>query len=311
MAVNRPSRDIFVSFRYKSLKKEWIFLRNKIEIADTKPMKPKLDLDTTTSEHRGIKGLFEKLLRRFKVAMYILTMLPIYLFACLVFGISLTPSVFFFRFIQDLTSNSPSWLQNFSFATGLAAGYFIYGTTLVLVAPIFNRIIVGRLSEWRGNYYSAESLKWFVHNGLTYMARFTFLEFITPSPLALYFYGAMGMKIGEGTIINSTWISDPSLIEMKEKVTIGGSVTIVAHYGQGGLLVISPVKIGAKCTIGLKATIMGGCEIGDGAKILPHSVLLPKTKVPAGETWGGVPAQKVDIRRIYSDNSGDAKKVAS
>lgn len=263
----------------------------------------RIDIDTTASEHQGLKGLFEKLLRRFKTAMYLFTMLPVYIFACFVLGASLIPSVFFFRFMQNLTHEAAPWLQNISFAFALACGYFLYGASLVIIAPILNKIFVGRLNEWRGNYYSAESLKWFLHNGFTYLVRFTFLEFITPSPLALFFYRAMGMKIGDGTIINSTWISDPSLIEMKEKVTIGGSVTIVAHYGQGGMLVIAPVKIGAKCTIGLKATIMGGCEIGDGAKLLPHSVLLPKTKVPAGETWGGVPAQKIDIRKIYSGNS--------
>lgn len=270
---------------------------------DMSLMKNKLDLNATTSEHKGLKGLFEQLLRRFKVAMHLVTMLPVYLFACLVLGVSLTPSVMLFRFVQENTQGFASPLQSLFFALSLACGYFVYGTTLIFVAPLVNKILVGRLQEWRGNYYSAESLRWFVHNGLTYLARFTFLEFVTPSPLAQFFYRMMGMKIGNGVVINSTWISDPSLIEMKDKVTIGGSVTIVAHYGQGGLLVISPVVIGSNCTIGLKATIMGGCVIGDGAKLLPHSVLLPKTIVPAGETWGGVPAQKIDVRKIYSENS--------
>ena len=265
-------------------------------------MSKKIDLDATGSELPGFKGLFERLLRRFKVAMHLVTMLPIYFFACIVLGLSLAPSVAFFRFMQDHTQTLPTFFQNLLFALSLAVGYFLYGTTLIFVAPLVNKLIVGRLKEWRGNYYSAESLKWFVHNGLTYLARFTFLEFVTPSPLALLFYRMMGMKIGKGVVINSTWISDPSLIEMKEKVTIGGSVTIVAHYGQSGLLVIAPVIIGSNCTIGLKATIMGGCQLGDGAKLLPHSVLLPKTIVPAGETWGGVPAQKIDIRKIYSEN---------
>ena len=265
-------------------------------------MREKIDLDSTSSELKGFKGVFEKLLRRFNVVMQLLTMLPVYFFACLVLGLSLAPAVTFFRYFQEQSLSYPWYLQNLSLAVSLACGYFIYGTTLIFVSPLVNKIIVGRLREWRGNYYSAESLKWFFHNGLTYLARYTFLEFITPSPLAILFYKMMGMKIGKGTVINSTWISDPSLIEMKNKVTIGGSVTIVAHYGQGGLLVIAPVLIGANCTIGFKATIMGGCTIGDGAKILPHSVLLPKTIVPAGETWGGVPAQKIDIRKIYSEN---------
>ena len=264
-------------------------------------MSEKIDLNSTKSELSGIKGLFERLLRRFKVATYLLSMLPIYLFACLVFGASLTPPIFLFRWIQDFTQQSPQWIQNLAYAFGLASGYFLYGTTLIFILPLVNKLLVGRLRSWRGNYYSAESLKWFLHNGLTYMARFTFLEFITPSPLALLFYEMMGMKVGKGVVINSTWISDPSMIEMKDKVTIGGSVTIVGHYGQGGFLVIAPVKIGANCTIGLKATIMGGCEIGDNAKLLPHSVLLPKTKVPAGETWGGVPAQKMNMQKMLSE----------
>lgn len=264
--------------------------------------KQRIDLNTTSSEQSGVKGLFERMLRRFKSGMQLVTMLPIYLMACLLLGVSLTPSVSLFRFIQEQTQGSIPLVQNLFFGFALAAGYFLYGATLILVLPLANKMLVGHLSEWRGNYYSAESLKWFVHNGLTYLARFTFLEFITPSPLLISFYRMMGMKIGRGTIINSTWISDPSMIEMGEKTTIGGSVTIVAHYGQGGLLVIAPVKIGSNCTIGLKATIMGGCTIGDGAKLLPHSVCLPKTQVPAGETWGGVPAQKIDIRKIQSEN---------
>ncbi|MBS1766127.1 MAG: hypothetical protein JST05_01800 [Acidobacteria bacterium] len=38
---------------------------------------------------------------------------------------------------------------------------------------------------------------------------------------------------------------------------------------------------------------MGDVEVGDGATVLPQSVLLPGTRVPAGETWGGVPAQRI------------------
>jgi acetyltransferase-like isoleucine patch superfamily enzyme len=132
------------------------------------------------------------------------------------------------------------------------------------------------------------------------MLRYTFLEFVTPSPFSLWFYQAMGMQIGPGTVINSTHISDPSLIEIGSKVTIGGSATIVAHYGQSGYLVLAPVKIGNGVTVGLRATIMGGVIIGDNAKILPNSVLLPKTIVPANEVWGGVPAHKYELRKLVS-----------
>lgn len=269
-------------------------------------MSQKIDLDTVESQHNGLTGVFEKLLRRFKVVMHIATMIPVYFFACVILGACLVPAISLFRFVSDIMTTESVWLQNMAYGLTLAIGFFLYGFSLLFLAPVLNKIIGLKLKEWRGPYYSAESLKWFLHNGLTYLARYTFLEFVTPSPLGILFYQMMGMKIGKGVQINTTWISDPSLIEIGEKSTIGGSAAIVAHYGQGGLLVISPVKIGANCTIGIKATIMGGVIIGDGAKILPHAVLLPKTVVPPGEVWGGAPAQKVELKKIYSTNKQPA-----
>jgi serine acetyltransferase len=38
---------------------------------------------------------------------------------------------------------------------------------------------------------------------------------------------------------------------------------------------------------------MGDVEVGDGATVLPNSVLLPGSRVGAGETWGGVPARRI------------------
>jgi acetyltransferase-like isoleucine patch superfamily enzyme len=130
---------------------------------------------------------------------------------------------------------------------------------------------------------------------MTLVVRYSFLEFVTPSAFATLYYRLMGMKIGRNVAINSTAIADPSLITMEDNVTIGGSASVLAHYAQSGYLVIAPVKIGKGVTVGLKATIMGDVEIGEYAKILPNSAVLPKTRIPAGETWGGVPAVKVDL----------------
>ena len=99
--------------------------------------------------------------------------------------------------------------------------------------------------------------------------------------LYILFYRMMGMKIGKGSHINTTNISDPALIEIGERVTIGGSVHIFAHYGQKGYLVLSRVKIGDGVNVGIKATIMGDAEIGSGAMIAPHEVILPKSRIPA------------------------------
>jgi acetyltransferase-like isoleucine patch superfamily enzyme len=72
------------------------------------------------------------------------------------------------------------------------------------------------------------------------------------------------------------------MIEIEDKVTIGGSVHIIAHYASKGFLIVERVKIRKGATVGLKATIMGDVEIGEGAVIAPHEVILPKSRIPAG-----------------------------
>ena len=255
----------------------------------------KENTDRTSSDQKGLKGLFEVLLRRYKTAMHILTVLPLYLISCGLIGLGLYPAVRLFQWTLEFTQSWPKEAHALALALSFPFGYLAYGVSMMVILPVFNSIGGLRLKAWRGSYYSVQAVPWYIHNALTYILRFTFLEFITPTPLLNLFYKCMGMKIGDGTVINTTYISDPSLISLGEKVTLGGSVTIVGHYGQGGYLVLAPVEIGDRATIGLKASVMGGAKIGADAKILPHSVVLPKTEIPAGETWGGVPAKRIQM----------------
>jgi hypothetical protein len=246
-----------------------------------KPAKIYEDIDATTSQLSGISGFLETGLRRFRLISFLLTLIPLYLVAALVMGISATPGVIFFNYIMKLTLGLPDYFRLFLLAWTLILAFFIYGFTLIFVVPFFNFIMPFRIKAFRGGYYSISSVPWYIHNALTYIVRYTFLEFITPTPLNPLFYRLMGMKIGKGVHINTTNISDPALIEIGDGVTIGGSAHIVAHYASKGYLIVEPVKIGKKVTIGMKATIMGDVEIGNGAVIAPHEIILPKSRIPA------------------------------
>jgi hypothetical protein len=241
-----------------------------------------IDVDASTSERKGVSGILETALRRFRTVSYIIALIPLYIVGILGMGISATPAVYFFNFITELAKPLPEILYYVIFSSTLVTCYFIYGLFLIFVMPLFNFLMPFRLKPFRGMYYSLTSVPWYFHNAFTYIVRYTFLEFITPTPLNMMFYRMMGMKIGKGAHVNTTNISDPCLIEIEDKVTIGGSVHIIAHYASRGFLIVEKVKIRKGATIGLKATVMGDVEIGEGAVIAPHEVILPKSRIPAG-----------------------------
>ncbi|HEX9179050.1 MAG TPA: DapH/DapD/GlmU-related protein [Burkholderiales bacterium] len=222
--------------------------------------------------------------------------LPFMALAIFAAGLALGVAVLAFEQLQPLAAGDASWLRYPLYGIALAASYFAYGLSLLLIAPAINFLLGGRLQPYRGSAVTLAAMRWYVHCTMTLLVRYSFLEFVTPSPFAELYFRLMGMKIGRNVTINSTAIADPSLIELADGVTIGGSASLLAHYAQGGYLVIAPVRIGAGATIGLRAVIMGGVQVGAGAKVLANSFVLPNTVIPEGETWAGVPAQCIDLQ---------------
>ncbi len=233
--------------------------------------------------------------------------LPFIALAILAAGLSLGVAAGLFSevFAPALAGVTSFWHYPLT-GLALAASYFTYGLTLLLIAPALNLVLGGRLQPYRGSAVSLAALRWYVHCTLTLVVRYSFLEFVTPSPFAQLYYRLMGMKIGRHVTINSTAIADPSLIEMEDGVTIGGTASIMAHYAQGGYLVIAPVRLRAGATIGLRAIVMGGVEVGEKAKVLAGSFVLPNTRIPAGETWAGIPAQRIEFDRGEGGSRTDA-----
>lgn len=240
----------------------------------------KIDVYSTHSDLKGSKGIFEKFLRSFRTPVFFALLAPVYILAAISMAIAATPAVYLFNYVYGLTTGLEHYFQYPLLAFSVVSGFFLYGFSLILVIPFVNKILPVKLKPFRGPYYSLHSIPWYVHNALIYLVRYTFLDFITPTPLNVLFYKLMGMKIGKGVHINTTNISDACLLELEDNVTIGGSAHIICHYAAKGYLVIAPVIIKKGATLGLKSTVMGDVIIGENATIAPHEVVYPKSRIP-------------------------------
>jgi len=245
-----------------------------------------------------LENFFDWFLKKYRSKAQLCVLLPIYLSLLLSMGISLFPAFFLECAAYRMTENYPWPLQALSMALAFPFAIVCYAMTSIFILPITNYFLAGKLTPIKVPYFSGISVRWFTHNAITYVARYTFLELFTPSPLSNFFYRKMGMKIGKNVHINTTNISDPSLITIEDHVTIGGSAYIVGHYGSGGQLTLARITIKKNATIGLKATLLGDVEIGENSVVLANSFVKPRTIIPPNEIWGGVPAQKIkDVKQ--------------
>lgn len=229
-----------------------------------------------SSEKKGIWGFIESSLRRTRNLTFMLFYLVVVGICLLCIGSALGMGIGSYSALVKWLNFLPLWWTK---GLSLAISFFVYGISLLIIVPLVNSILFlpKLVKPFRGNAYSLEAMPWFLHNALLYIVRYSFLEYVTPSPLNIFFYRAMGMKIGKGCFINTTNISDACCISLGDYVTIGGSAYLIAHYSTEGFLILSKVEIGSKTTIGLKATVFGNVKIGDYCVVKPHGVVLPKS----------------------------------
>ena len=209
-----------------------------------------ININDAASKKKGLFKIIENIMR--KVPNGGMLFVSIFILALYVFcmGVALTPGILVFLKVQSLTSNSSEFIRALGMAMSIGLGLFLFSFTIIFVVPLVNYPFIPFVRSYRGPWFSLESIPWYIHNALIYLVRYTILDLITPSPLNILFYRMMGMKIGKGVMINTSNISDACLIELEDYAVIGGSASLMAHYGMKGYLIIDRLKIGRGSTNG-------------------------------------------------------------
>ncbi|MEW6009352.1 MAG: DapH/DapD/GlmU-related protein [Candidatus Omnitrophota bacterium] len=229
--------------------------------------------------------------------------LLMYCIATIFFGLALIPGVALVFNALSAGSSVSIFMKYFYIGLALAAGYFLFGFSLIILIGSVRSALYLRLKE--GNYpiFSLQALKWAFISSLYLLINFTFIDFILLTPFANILLRLLGARLGKNVQINSKFVFDATLLEVGDNTVIGGGAIIIGHVVERGILKLRKVKIGNNVTIGSHATIMPGCEIGDNAIIGASTVLLKNTKVEPRAVYFGVPAEPIKPKHVQERNA--------
>lgn len=216
-----------------------------------------------------------------------------YLMGSVFFGAAMVPGLGLLLNVWNATRDFSHIPRMFCLGFTLAAGYFLFGLTLILLVGVFRMVFRIRLKEGAHSLVSFESMKWAFISSLYLMIHYTFIDFVLLTPFANLLFRMLGAKLGKNVQFNSKYVFDASLLEIGDNTVIGGGAIINGHIVERGKLTLKKVKIGSNVTVGSHATIMPGCSIGDRAIIGASAVLLKDTVVEPRDVWFGIPAESL------------------
>lgn len=220
----------------------------------------------------------------------------LYSVGIIIIGVSIFPGLLLCVNIWFGAQGASPSLRILFLSLGIAAGFFIYGLSLIAITGIFRVAFLLNLKEGEHRIPSPGVFKWLFANALYMVVAATFMDFILLTPLANIFYRFMGAKIGKNVQLNSKFCADMSLLEIGDEAIIGGHATVICHSFERHRLILKKVKIGKRAIIGLNSVILPGCEIGDGALIAAGAVLSKNTRVEPHGVFCGVPAESAKER---------------
>lgn len=120
-----------------------------------------------------------------------------------------------------------------------------------------------------------------------------------------WYLRAMGVKIGRRVVLGSGFsqLVDPDMLEFEDGATV--SCQFQAHTFEDRVLKIDRVRIRRRATVGSGAVLLYGADIGAGAHVAAHSVVMKRESLLPGHSYAGCPTRTVTspVRTISPNQS--------
>lgn len=179
--------------------------------------------------------------------------------------------------------------QQLWFAVPLAALGSVSSLCLLIVA--LKWLLLGRAKPGTHPLWSCWCSRWdflYVAWGLYARGTLTALE---GTPMLVAYLRLVGLKLGRGVVLGPGFsqVVDPDMIEIGDGATV--SAAFQAHTFEDRVLKLDKVRIGAGATLCHNTVPLYGAQVGEGAFVAAHSVIMKEELLLPGQRYEGVPTQ--------------------
>ena len=180
----------------------------------------------------------------------------------------------------------------FEEVTSIIGVYMVINLTTIALAIGAKWLIIGRTRPGRYPLWGTYYFRWWVVQRLLALTHFKWFQ---GTPIMRLFLTALGARVGIETTIGDYEAGAADLVEIGDRVSIGGGVRLANTRVEGNEFIVGRISIGHESYIGTSCVIEEDVTVGDGAELADLTAVSAGTTVGAGEIWDGSPARRVGM----------------
>ncbi len=164
---------------------------------------------------------------------------------------------------------------------------------LGLIGLALKWLLLGRVRPATHTLWSCWCSRWdFNYTAFHYLALAP-VQALEGTIVLNWYLRALGVKVGRNVVVGDVFALavDPDMLEVQDGATV--SCLFQAHTFEDRVLKIDRVVIAKNATVGTGAVLLYGCHIGEGARVLGHSVVMKHERLQPNHTYAGCPTRLV------------------
>ena len=200
------------------------------------------------------------------------------------------------------------------FALMAGPSYLVFALTLMPLSAIVTRILGWRAplrAEMRITDLEWPLLNWVRGVAVNHVVRVLAGQLFRGTPPWSVYLRLSGARVGRRVYVNSLSVSDHNLLEFGDDVVIGADAHVAGHTVERGVVKTAPVRFGPRVVVGVGSIVDIGVTVGAGCQIGALSLVPKYVTLQAGAVYVGVPARRIDGRRMRSTGIADRARHIS